>query len=1050
MQKIKYIILVMLALLLIPQSILAEELNEKGQIETNEEEEKQVNQEEPENINQVNSETNDSDDIIENQENLEENEPTSSQDGDELEVEIEDSTSESEDANDLEIQSVDEPEADPEEEAPQVNSDFEFGDRHERIVELKEGLNQIGFGTILVTEYFGNFTATQVRSFQEYYGLPVTGVADEETFDMLDSVLNHPYQEGKSHADLVDFKVKLNWMGYGHILVTENFGSWMDSRVKAFQQDHNLAVSGVIEPITEAALNETFASIFKQNNRHESIIELKNMLNQTSFGGILVSNLYGSYTATRVSQFQEYYGLEATGEANLATLKKLEEVLDTPFQEGRRHPDTIELKEGLNRLGFGTILVSDLYGSFTKQQVAAFQDTYGLRPTGIAHELTWAKLNELLNSPLQEGQSHNDLIDLKHKLNWTGYGHILVTENYGSWMASRVESFQKDHGLPVSGIIDDKTRTAIERTFEQGFKEGNRNPGVRQMKEGLNKLGFGNILVSDLYGSFTAKQVTSFQDYYGLQSTGQANLATLKQIDELVDSPFQEGNRHSDIPAIKEQMNQIGFGYITVTTLFGSYMDQKVRDVQDYYGLRVNGILDDPTQTKINDVFNSPHRQGIRDEETIALKERLNRIGFGNILVSDLYGSFTEKKVIDFQKHYGLVENGIADEPTWEKINEIYNSPYQLGKTHSNIPGFKRTLNAIGYGSISVTNYFGSFTESKVIEFQKDHNIPASGIIEKETRQLLDRYERYQIPRNSPLIVNGRSTYSYNQMLTDIDKLLKQYSGLTEKKVIGKSVDGRDIVAVKVGKGSREVFFNGSHHAREHMTTNLMMKMMDEYAHHYSAHTNMGNYNVRWVLNDVSIWFVPMVNPDGVMLVQEGASSANNPSAAIALNNGSTNFRHWKANVRGVDLNRQYPARWDTIVNTASSPGSELYKGPNPLSEPETKAVYDFINDHNFRAVLSYHSSGEVLFTRYNVSYPYSQSIANGVSSLTGYNVINLQASPGGGGLTDWVILNKRIPALTPEISPYVGNRPVPLSNWNNIWNQNRLVGLYTANMARY
>ncbi|WP_416147724.1 peptidoglycan-binding protein [Salipaludibacillus sp. HK11] len=620
-----------------------------------------------------------------------------------------------------------------------INSGFELGDSHEKIIELKEGLNQIGFGYITVTENFGNFTETQVRAFQDYYGLSVTGVADEATFEKLDSILDHPYQKGKSNSDLAGFKVKLNWMDYGQILVTENFGSWMESRVKAFQRDHNLAVSGIIEPVTEAKINETFASIFKVNNRHASIVDLKEMLNQTSFGGILVSDLYGSFTSTRVRQFQEYYELEVTGEANVQTLNKLESVLDTPFREGVRHPDTIELKEGLNLLGFGPILVSDLYGSFTKRQVASFQETYGLSPTGVANDATWAMMNELLDSPLQEGRNHEDLIELKQKLNWTGYGHILVTENYGSWMASRIRSFQQDHDLPVNGIIDEKTQLAIEHTFEKGFTEGNRNPGVIDMKEGLNKLGFGNILVSDLYGSFTAQQVRSFQEYYGLEATGKANLPTLNKIDSLLNSSLQEGKRHNDLLNIKDQMNNIGFGYITVTTLFGSYTEQKVKELQDYYGLRVNGILDKPTQAKINEVFTSPFREGERHDGSIDLKNDLNALGFGNILVSTLYGSYTKQKVEDFQRYYGLVVNGIADEPTFAKIDELKNSSFQLGKRHENTKILKESLNRLGYGNISVTTLFGSFTEKRVKDFQADHGLAVNGIADEPTWELVNQ-----------------------------------------------------------------------------------------------------------------------------------------------------------------------------------------------------------------------------------------------------------------------------------------------------------------------
>src|SRR5699024_9203394 len=127
------------------------------------------------------------------------------------------------------------------------------------------------------------------------------------------------------------------------------------------------------------------------------------------------------------------------------------------------------------------------------------------------------------------------------------------------------------------------------------------------------------------------------------------------------------------------------------------------------------------------------------------------------------------------------------------------------------------------------------------------------------------------------------------------------------------SVDGRNIYAIKLGKGKTEIFMNGSHHAREWLTTNLLMEMIDVYSQAYANNSKVAGYNARQILNNASIWFVPMVNPDGVTLVQKGALSAKRPAEVIRINDGSTNFNRWKANIRGVDLNRQYPADWAHI-----------------------------------------------------------------------------------------------------------------------------------------
>ncbi|MGP4038853.1 M14 family metallopeptidase [Gracilibacillus sp. D59] len=348
----------------------------------------------------------------------------------------------------------------------------------------------------------------------------------------------------------------------------------------------------------------------------------------------------------------------------------------------------------------------------------------------------------------------------------------------------------------------------------------------------------------------------------------------------------------------------------------------------------------------------------------------------------------------------------------------------------------------------SIQHQRGNFTTA-ISRYKKiiDSNVKFA-TISKARNYLSLAEDRKRLISVRDVVKPNVSKYSYNQMKKDIDLLDHTYPDIIQTKTIGKSVDGRNLYAVKLGTGKKEIFLNASHHAREHMTTNVLMEMIDEYAYAYENGANFGGYQVKKVLDEVSIWFVPMVNPDGVMLVQQGASSARNPDKVISINNGSRDFKHWKANIRGVDLNRQYPYLWRTVANDPGYPSYGFYKGVAPLSEPETQAVYNFTNQHNFLAAVAYHSSGQLIYTRYGFD-SHSRNIANGVENITGYTPVDLQTSTSGAGYTDWFVYNKNLPGITPEISPYVGERPVPLSNWNNVWDENRKVGLYIANYVR-
>ncbi|MRH44679.1 peptidase M14 [Aquibacillus halophilus] len=299
-------------------------------------------------------------------------------------------------------------------------------------------------------------------------------------------------------------------------------------------------------------------------------------------------------------------------------------------------------------------------------------------------------------------------------------------------------------------------------------------------------------------------------------------------------------------------------------------------------------------------------------------------------------------------------------------------------------------------------------------------------------------------------IVNPKVIYTYQQMVKDLKKLNQVYPNLVTYDVIGKSVDNRNIYAVKLGFGETEIFLNGAHHAREWLTTSLLMNMIDYYSQAYEANNSIGGYDVKTLLNKATIWFVPMVNPDGVSLVQLGVNSAKRPDEVIAINNGN-DFSTWKANIRGVDLNRQYPADWDSIQDNVGHPASMMYKGPTPLSEPESKTVYTFTLNHDFKLAVAYHSSGEEIFWKYKCKgelLETSKRIAEIFSEKTEYQLVDPGPNPSGGGYTDWFLTTLKRPAFTPEISPLVGPRPVPLKNYDKIWKDNKEVGLMLATEA--
>ncbi|MDE5415826.1 peptidoglycan-binding protein [Alkalihalobacterium chitinilyticum] len=617
---------------------------------------------------------------------------------------------------------------------------------HESVIELKEKLTRLGFGGMNINEVYGSFTAQRVSEFQAYYGLTADGIAGESTLEKLDEILSSPLQEGVRHPDTIELKEKLGTLGYGGMNINDMYGSFTALRVSQFQADHGLKDHGIVCDVTLDKIEELLTSVsqsgFEEGVVDDSVIELKQKLTRLGFGGMNINEVYGSFTVQRVSEFQAYYGLTSDGIAGERTLEKLDQILSSPFQEGIRHPDTIELKEKLGRLGYGGMNVNDMYGSFTALRVSQFQADHGLKAHGIACEVTLDKIEELLasvsQSGLEVGVVDDSVIELKQKLTRLGFGGMNINAVYGSFTAQRVSEFQAYYGLPATGVADERTFEKLDEILSTPFQEGVRHADTIELKKMLTILGYGGMNLNDMYGSFTALRVSQFQSAQGLRAHGIADEKTLAKMDEAISNIFRVGSTHDSVIQLKKDMTRLGFGGMNINGVYGSFTAQRVGQLQAYYGLPSTGKADKATLRKIGEILSSPFQVGVSHVGTIDLKEKLTRLDFGNMNINEVYGSFTAQRVRQFQAYYGLVVNGIADERTLAKLDEILSSPFQEGREHNDVIQLKENLTTLGYGNMNINPVYGSFTAQRVREFQADHGLRVHGIADEVTLAKID------------------------------------------------------------------------------------------------------------------------------------------------------------------------------------------------------------------------------------------------------------------------------------------------------------------------
>ena len=222
----------------------------------------------------------------------------------------------------------------------------------------------------------------------------------------------------------------------------------------------------------------------------------------------------------------------------------------------------------------------------------------------------------------------------------------------------------------------------------------------------------------------------------------------------------------------------------------------------------------------------------------------------------------------------------------------------------------------------------------------------------------------------------------------------------TEKWVIGESVFGRKIFALKIGNGSPVGIAQYAMHGREYATAKLALR-------HLESGTDTGSF-----------WIVPLVNPDGALLSQKGLQSVSDREMKRKLLdwNGDKDFSQWKANGRGVDLNVNFPARWGKGVKNTFVAGAENYIGKKPFSEPETVALKKFTEEINPDYTISYHTKGEEIYWYFYQSIyacALDKALALALSRSTGYPLRLAKGSAG--GYKDWCIERRKIPAFTVE-----------------------------------
>ena len=381
-----------------------------------------------------------------------------------------------------------------------------------------------------------------------------------------------------------------------------------------------------------------------------------------------------------------------------------------------------------------------------------------------------------------------------------------------------------------------------------------------------------------------------------------------------------------------------------------------------------------------------------------------------------IFGARTKEAVMSFQRRRGLAADGIVGNATWQAL-----TPWLTGfQTVTIRPGDTFYKLAVRWG-VSLRSVETANPDLDPLNLQVGQKLTLPLPFE---------------------VVPGNIRFTSTALDYCIRGLTARYPFL-EAETVGQSVLGKPLSLARFGRGRNTVFYNAAHHANEWITSPLLLRFLERLCGAYAAGQSVGGVRARELWERSTLHLAPLVNPDGVDLVTGELGPGDAAYAqALAMNGSQAGFPdNWKANIRGVDLNLQYPAGWEEARRIKFSqgytkPGPRDYVGSAPLTEPESRAVYEYSLRNPFALTLSYHTQGQVIYWKYDgFDPPHAKAIGQRLAALSGYALELTPEESAYAGYKDWFIQQFDRPGYTVEAGQ--GVSPLPLSQFEELWRSN-------------
>ena len=255
----------------------------------------------------------------------------------------------------------------------------------------------------------------------------------------------------------------------------------------------------------------------------------------------------------------------------------------------------------------------------------------------------------------------------------------------------------------------------------------------------------------------------------------------------------------------------------------------------------------------------------------------------------------------------------------------------------------------------------------------------------------------------------------------DHERLMSELMGIDERagvSVLTRSIMGKEIPLITLGKGKRAVAMIACQRGDESKSSAVLLAFIKDYLAHLSRRAAVLEYSVERLFEERRIYLVPMLNPDGVDYALHGVSELNPLRDRLLEMNNGEDFSRWRANARGVDLARNYEVGFMEYraLNATLNGAPEGFCGEYPESEPETASLCRFLRfkKDELCGVLSLGTGGDELLCGCGETMTAKiMSAGRILSRMSGFRLVRPEQITPGAGLGEWCTVQLGKPAYS-------------------------------------